>query len=101
MVTSPLLRSQLLNLNGPVPVGCSSAYWEYVIASSLPDRLSASYFLSAVGLCMENDGSASAAGNLLVTWVILTTAVESSVALQLSYRLGVSGVSAKPPKTAW
>ena len=84
MVTSPLPRSQLSNLNGPVPTGCSSAYSEYVSASSLPDTSSALYCCSAAGLWMEKAGRARAEGNFEVTWVSRMTAVFSSVASQLS-----------------
>src|SRR5258706_262556 len=48
------------NLNGPVPVGCENAY--VPVGRKLPFVIvpeSASYCLSAVGDCIENDCSAS------------------------------------------
>src|ERR671932_224182 len=56
---------QLLNMYGPVPVGCCVEYvpvgWKTPLSSTSP--LSASYFLSAVGLAMPKFDNASAPKN--------------------------------------
>src|SRR4051794_1264570 len=70
---------------GPVPVGCAFEYSGSTGASPLPLTVSASYFFSAVGDCMENDGSERAETSSGSGLLRCTTAVESSDALQLSY----------------
>src|SRR3712207_6355158 len=95
--------SHFTNLYGPVPVGCAVAYSGYLMSAAVPATLSALYFLSASGLDIENDGSASAAGNLLDTREIWITAVCGSLAVQDLNRLSPifgSTFWAKPPQTS-
>src|SRR5687768_12058311 len=92
-----------LNLNGPVPVGCSMPYAGYLIESALPVTSLALYCWSACGLWIENEGSISAAGILLETRVKARSTVVASFAAHDLNRLGGSSVlslAAKPPMTS-
>jgi hypothetical protein len=72
-------------VNGPVPVGCWVAYvpvgWKMPSASTEP--ASASYFLRAVGLAIENGVSVSPAMKDDEGCVKVMTAVVGSGASQL------------------
>ena len=77
-------RSHLSNLYGPVPVGCSVAYTENRVSSTVPAVLSASYSFMAVGLCIEKDGSVIACTNAANGLFSLIVASVGLVASQLS-----------------
>ena len=72
-------------MNGPVPVGCCVAYEPVGLkpVSSSTEPLSASYFLSAVGLAIVKFVSASAPRNEADGLVRLMTTVWSSLTSQL------------------
>jgi hypothetical protein len=73
-----------LNLNGPVPVGCSNAYEP--VARNVPFRSSpwsAPYFLIAVGLCITNGAMTSDGKNVPDDFRSLTMALYGPFAEQL------------------
>ena len=74
--------SRPANMYGPVPVGWAVAYVGYWKVSPEALTLSALYFFSAAGLCIANDGSASAAGIRPVALVSEIFAVVGSTAVQ-------------------
>ncbi len=71
-------------MNGPVPVGCAFAYSLRVGDSSVPPTASASYSARAVGLCIENAGSESAAMKPANGCVSVTVACVASSAVHES-----------------